>query len=148
MLETALVKDWMTSPVITTTPHERITHVHQMMKEFGIRRVPVVDEQGRVIGIVTIGDIREASPSDATTLSIWELNYLWGQLIVEKIMTPKPLTVTADTTMIQAAQIMLDHKVSGLPVLDANDGLVGMLTESDIFRFLVKNRDAITAEKL
>ena len=148
MLETALVKDWMTSPVITTTPHERITHVHQMMKEFGIRRVPVVDEQGRVIGIVTIGDIREASPSDATTLSIWELNYLWGQLIVEKIMTPKPLTITSDTTMIQAAQIMLDHKVSGLPVLDANDGLVGMLTESDIFRFLVKNRDAITAEKL
>lgn len=147
MLEDALVKDWMTSPVITTTAHERITHVHQMMKEYGVRRVPVVDDHGRVIGIVTIGDIREASPSDATTLSIWELNYLWGQLIVEKIMTPKPLTIRPDMTLIQAAQIMLDRKVSGLPVLDVNDELVGMLTESDIFRFIVKTRDAVAPEQ-
>jgi len=139
MLEDIKVKEWMTSPVIHITPRTPISHAHQIMKEKGIRRLPVVDD-GRLVGIVTIGDIREASPSDATTLSIWELNYLWAQLTVEKVMTRKVMTVQPDTTLIDAAAIMLETKVSGLPVVEADQKLVGIITESDVFRMLVKSR--------
>jgi acetoin utilization protein AcuB len=139
MLDEVLVKEWMSSPVVTIAPETPISKAHQLMKEQGIRRLPVVDK-GRLVGIVTIGDIREASPSDATTLSIWELNYLWAQLTVEKVMTRKVLTVKPDSSIVDAAQIMLDQKVSGLPVLDDTGSLVGILTESDIFRMLVKSR--------
>ena len=142
MLENVLVKEWMSSPVISVEPETTISKAHQLMKEKGIRRLPVV-EKGRLVGIITIGDIREASPSDATTLSIWELNYLWAQLTVEKVMTRKALTVKSDSSMIDAAQIMLENKVSGLPVMDAGGMLVGILTESDIFRMLVKSRTPV-----
>ncbi|HLV34863.1 MAG TPA: CBS domain-containing protein [Spirillospora sp.] len=139
MLDEVLVKEWMSSPVVTIAPETPISKAHQLMKEQGIRRLPVV-EKGRLVGIVTIGDIREASPSDATTLSIWELNYLWAQLTVEKVMTRKVHTVKPDSPIVDAAQIMLDQKVSGLPVVDDAGSLVGILTESDIFRMLVKSR--------
>src|SRR5690606_15741516 len=128
MLETVLVKEWMTSPVISVSPATSISTAHQIMKEKGIRRLPVLEE-GALVGIVTIGDVREASPSDATTLSIWELTYLWAQLTVEKVVTRKVLRVRPDTSIIDAAQIMLEGKVSGLPVLDSGGQLVGMLTE-------------------
>jgi CBS domain-containing protein len=146
MLENVVVREWMTSPVITVTPQTSISSAHQIMKENGIRRLPVVENE-RLVGIVTIGDVREASPSDATTLSIWELNYLWAQLTVERVMTRKTLTIRADSPLLDAAQIMLDHKVSGLPVVDENDRLVGILTESDIFRMLVKSRTQASTPK-
>lgn len=137
MLATTFVREWMTSPVMTISPFTSITSAHQIMKEKGIRRLPVVDDDG-LVGIVTLGDVREASPSDATTLSIWELNYLWSQLTVEKIMTRKVFSVAPDESILAAAQLMLDQKVSGLPVLDKTGKLVGMITESDIFRMLVR----------
>jgi acetoin utilization protein AcuB len=99
-----------------------------------------VIKDGRLLGIVTIGDIREATPSDATTLSIWELNYLWAQLKVENVMSRKVLTVTADEPLINAAQIMLESKISGLPVLDNANQVIGIITESDMFRMLVKSQ--------
>ena len=139
MLENIQVKEWMTGQVITVSPTTSISTAHQSMKEHGVRRLPVVDD-GQLVGIVTIGDVREASPSDATTLSIWELNYLWAQLTVEKIMTRKVLTIEQNRPILDAAQIMLEQKVSGLPVVDDKGALVGMLTESDIFRMLVKSR--------
>ena len=139
MLEKVLVKEWMSSPVKTVKPDTAISRAHQLMKDDGIRRLPVMDG-GQLAGIVTIGDIREASPSDATTLSIWELNYLWAQLTVEMVMTRNVISVRPDASMIDAAQLMLDHKISGLPVVDLQDGMVGMVTESDIFRMLVKSR--------
>ncbi len=146
MLQDALVKQWMSSPVISIRKGERVKHVHQLMKEYHIRRIPVVADD-ELIGIVTIGDIREASPSDATSLSIWEMNYLWEQMTVEKIMTSKPLTIRPDITMIHAAQIMLNHKISGLPVLNDVGEPVGILSESDIFRFLVKSCDTVPSEQ-
>ncbi|GIL11592.1 MAG: CBS domain-containing protein [Chloroflexi bacterium] len=139
MLENVKVSEWMTSPVITVSPSTSISAAHQIMKENGIRRVPVV-ENDHLVGIITIGDVREASPSDATTLSIWELNYLWAQLTVERVMSRKVITVSAEQCILDAAQLMLDHKVSGLPVVDEGGKLIGILTESDIFRMLVKSR--------
>ncbi|RMG86295.1 MAG: CBS domain-containing protein [Chloroflexi bacterium] len=143
MLGDITVKEWMSTPVITVTPDTPISDAHKLMKEKGIRRLPVVEEE-RLVGIVTIGDIREASPSDATTLSIWELNYLWAQLTVGKVMTKKVYTVSPDTPIADAAKLMLDSKVSGLPVVDGNK-LVGMLTESDIFRMVVQEAHQASA---
>jgi CBS domain-containing protein len=137
MLENVKIREWMNSPVVTVSPTTPISSAHQIMKRNGIRRLPVV-ENDKVVGIITIGDIREASPSDATTLSIWELNYLWAQLTVEKVMTRKVVTVKPDDLLVDAAELMLEHKVSGLPVLDADEKLVGMITESDMFRMLIK----------
>ena len=138
MFEHVTVRDWMTAPVITVSPDTLLTVAHHTMKENSIRRLPVV-ENNRLVGIITIGDVREASPSDATTLSIWELNYLWSQLTVDKVMTRTVRTIGADQSILDAAQIMLDQKISGLPVVNEKGYLVGMLTESDIFRMLVKS---------
>lgn len=146
MLEKITVGEWMSTPVVSISPSLPISNAHQIMKRNNIRRLPVVEDE-QVVGIITIGDVREASPSDATTLSIWELNYLWAQLTVEKVMTRKVITVTPDTAIVDAAEMMLEHKVSGLPVVNAQGKLVGILTESDIFRMLIKARTDELAQK-
>lgn len=138
MLENVKIREWMNTPVVTVSPTTPISSAHQIMKRNGIRRLPVV-ENDQLVGIVTIGDIREASPSDATTLSIWELNYLWAQLTVEKVMTRQVITVKPDDALVSAAELMLEHKVSGLPVVNDEKKLVGILTESDVFRMLIKS---------
>jgi len=135
-----LVKDWMTRDPIVITPETTLPEAHRIMAEHKIRRLPVVDN-GKLVGIVTRGDIREASPSDATSLSIFELNYLLAKLAVKQIMTRKPVTVKPGTTVERAAQIMLEHKIGGLPVVEGGN-LVGIITESDIFRMLVLGRAA------
>jgi acetoin utilization protein AcuB len=138
MFEHVTVKEWMIAPVFSVRPNTPISEAHQLMKDKKVRRLPVL-RGDELVGIVTIGDVREASPSGATTLSIWELNYLWSQLTVEKVMSKRVLTVTPAALMLDAAEIMLEHKISGLPVVE-NHKLVGMITESDIFRMLVKSR--------
>ncbi|SNB72901.1 CBS domain-containing protein [Thermoflexus hugenholtzii] len=131
------VRDWMTPNPITISPRTTLPEAHQIMKEKRIRRLPVVDENGHLVGIVTLGDVREASPSDATSLSIFELNYLLARLTVDKIMTRKVITVTPDTPIYEAARLMLEHKIGGLPVVE--DGrVVGIITESDIFKMVVR----------
>jgi CBS domain-containing protein len=139
MFENVLVREWMTDPVISISPTTLISEAHQVMKEHGVRRLPVL-KNDKLVGIITIGDVREASPSDATTLSIWELNYLWAQLTAEKVMTRNVLTVQPNTLMLDAAELMLNQKVSGLPVVNEQEELVGMITESDIFKMLVAER--------
>lgn len=138
MFENILVREWMTTPVYTVLPNTPITTAHKMMKDKNIRRLPVMGNKA-IIGIVTLGDVREASPSNATSLSIWELNYLWSQLTVDRIMTTQIITLSPDEPLINAADLMLKHKVSGLPVVE-NKVLVGIVTESDIFRMLVRSR--------
>jgi CBS domain-containing protein len=139
MLENVKVSDWMTSPVITVEPNTPLKTAHEIMKEHGIRRLPVVSRR-HLVGIITIGDIREASPSDATSLSVWELNYLWDQLKVEQVMTKSVVTVTPDTSILDAARLMLDKKISGMPVVGDHGDVTGILTESDIFKMLVESR--------
>ena len=135
-MKTELVKDWMTPNPICATPLMTLPEAHQLMKEHRIRRLPVVD-RGKLVGIVTRGDVRGAAPSEATSLSIFELHYLVGRITLERLMTKDPVTVPPDLTIGAAAQLMLQRKISGLPV--AQDGkLVGIITESDIFRMVVK----------
>ena len=137
MSDTLLVRQWMTKDAITVDEKTSLPQVHQLMKQRRIRRVPVVDKHGHLVGIVTRGDVREASPSNATSLSIYEVHYLLAQLTVDAIMTRNPKTVTPDTTIKEAARIMLESKISGLPVVDGNK-VVGIITESDIFRGLIE----------
>ncbi len=132
-----LVKDWMTPDVVTIYPDTTLPQAHRLMTEKGIRRLPVM-KNGRLVGIITRGDIREAEPSDATSLSIWELNYLLATLKVKEIMTPNPITVSQEATISEAAQVMLNNKISGLPVVDGSGKVVGIITESDIFRLVVQ----------
>lgn len=139
MLTDVYVKEWMTSPVISVEVNTAISVAHKIMKDNNIRRLAVVNHEGKLKGIVTIGDVREASPSDANTLSIWELNYLWAQITVDQIMSKKIVTVKPNDEVAVAAQAMLDMKISGLPVVDDSGALIGMITESDIFRMVVKN---------
>ena len=137
-----LIKDWMTREVVTISPDTALPEAHRLMTEKQIRRLPVM-KGDRLVGIVTRGDVREAEPSGATSLSIWEVNYLLSKLKIEKIMTRKPLTIFQDATIGEAANMMLEHKISGLPVIDSKEKLVGIITESDIFRIVVNRWSTI-----
>lgn len=138
-MKTELVKDWMTKEVITVEKKTTLPEAHKLMTDKKIRRLPVLDKNGRLVGIVTRGDIRGAEPSQATTLSIWELNYLLGQLAVSEIMSRNLKTVPESATIGTAARMMLENRISGLPVMNNKGALVGIITESDIFRLLVES---------
>lgn len=125
----------MTRDVVTITPETTLPEAHRLMTEKRIRRLPVVQDD-RLVGIITRGDVRGAEPSEATSLSIWELNYLLAQLSIDEIMTTEVVTVAPETTIRDAAQLMLDNKISGLPVVDEENRVVGIITESDIFRLV------------
>jgi CBS domain-containing protein len=110
---------------------------YKIMTTHGIRRLPLVDRHGHLVGIITLGDVRGAEPSQATSLSIWEMNYLMAKLKAKEVMTSNPITVFETATIGAAARIMLDSRISGLPVVDRASALVGIITESDIFSMVV-----------
>lgn len=130
-----LVNEWMTRDVISISSETSLTEAHQIMKSKQIRRLPVVDH-GKVVGIVTLGDVRGAEPSMASSLSVWEVNELLAKLKVGKIMTRNPTTIERNASIGEAARVMLENKFSGLPVVDEQNQLVGIITESDIFRLV------------
>jgi CBS domain-containing protein len=132
------VQDWMTKNVVTVQPETSLPEADELMREHKIRRLPVVDSSGKLVGIVTKGDVREAKPSQATSLSIWELNYLIGKLKVKDFMTKTVVTVPAGASLGEVANLMLKYKISGIPVVDQVGHLVGMVTESDLFRMMVR----------
>jgi acetoin utilization protein AcuB len=132
-----LVRDWMSSDVVTIRPDTTLPEAHKLMIDEEIRRLPVVDIENRLLGIVTIGDVRSAEPSPATSLSIWEMNYLLASLKIDKIMSKNPKTITPDSTIGEAARMMLENRISGLPVVDGENHVIGILTESDIFSMVV-----------
>lgn len=134
-MDALAVRQLMRSPVVTVSPRATLPQLKHLMREHGIRRLPVVEDD-RVIGIVTLGDVRNAFPSDATTLSIYELSYLLDKVTAGEIMRTDLVTIEADAPVVDAARAMLEHKVSGLPVVE-RDRLVGIITESDIFRAIV-----------
>jgi acetoin utilization protein AcuB len=132
-----IIKEWMTKDVITVDPEASMMRAAKLMKEKNIRRLPVVDDKGKLLGILSDRDIKEASPSKATTLDVHELYYLLSEIKVKNIMTPNPLTIRDTDTVIKCAAIMLDKKVSGLPVLDENDKLVGIMSQNEVYRVLL-----------
>ncbi len=131
-----LVGERMTHPVITISPDLPIAEALDLMKREHIRRTPVV-ENGKLVGIVSDKDLLNASPSPATSLSVWELNYLLSKVKVRDVMTKDVITVTEDTPIEQAARIMADNKIGGLPVLRGDD-VVGIITETDLFKIFLE----------
>jgi acetoin utilization protein AcuB len=108
-----------------------------LMRREKVRRFPVVDEHGQLVGIVSEMDLLNASPSDATSLSIWELNYLISKITVGQIMKHDVISATEDTPIEEAARTMADHKIGGLPVVRGRE-VVGIVTETDIFRVFLE----------
>lgn len=131
-----IVSKRMTANPTTITSSMTILDALQLMRSNKFRRLPVVDN-GKLVGIVTDRDLREVSASPATSLSVFELNYLLAKMQVKDIMTKKVLTVSADATVEEAALIMYNHKIGGLVVLDDKQAVVGILTETDIFKTFV-----------
>jgi len=130
------VGERMSRPVISVPPDIPIIDALNLMRREHIRRAPVVKD-GRLIGIISEKDLLNASPSAATTLSVWELNYLLSKITVQEIMTKEVLTIDEGTPIEEAARIMADNKVGGLPVLKDNH-LVGMITETDLFKVFLE----------
>jgi acetoin utilization protein AcuB len=126
----------MSHPVISIPPDIPITEALNLMKQERIRRLPVV-KGGKIVGIVSDKDLLNASPSSATSLSVWEMNYLLSKITIREVMTKKVLTVTEDTPIEEAARIMADNKIGGLPVL-RNSSVVGIITETDLFKIFLE----------
>ncbi|MDR1360099.1 MAG: CBS and ACT domain-containing protein [Deltaproteobacteria bacterium] len=132
-----LVKNWMTTNVITVSPDTSMMKASRLMKEKGIRRLPVVDENGSLLGIVSDRDIKEASPSKATSLEVHEMYYLLSELKIRDIMTKDPVCAGENDSVEGVALLMLEKRFGGMPVVDEQKHLKGIITDSDIFKLLV-----------
>ncbi len=128
-----LVSNRMTKNPITVKPDLPVAEALEWMRKENIRRFPVVNKKGKLVGIVTRDDLLYASPSSVTSLSMWEVTYLMSQVTVDETMTKEVVTVTEDTPLEEAARIMADNKFGGMPVM-RGDEVVGVITESDLFR--------------
>jgi len=128
-----LIREWMSKDVLTVDENTSLMRATRLMKENNIRRLPVVSH-GKLIGIITDRDVKDASPSKSTTLDIHELYYLLSEMKVKDVMTPSPLTLMGIESLEKAATIMLHSKISGLPVVDESGYLIGLLSETDVLR--------------
>jgi len=131
-----LVREKMHRSVITISPDQSLFAAKERMRKHGIRRLPVVRD-GQLVGMVTDRDVRQAWASPATALSTHELLYLLDKVTVEEIMTSRVFTVTPDTPLVEAARLLHDRKIGGLPVVEGKT-LVGILTETDLLATLIE----------
>jgi len=131
-----LVSNWMSKNVITVDVDDSMQNAMKLMKENGIRMLPVLKKE-KLVGVVTDRDLKRASASDATTLDIHELLYLISKIKVGSIMTPNPVTVPRNFTVEETAEVLLRNKISGVPVVDQNGKVVGIITQVDLFRVLI-----------
>jgi acetoin utilization protein AcuB len=131
-----LVGNRMTLHPVTVSPHSSVAVAMTIMRDRKIRRLPVLDNRGHLVGIVSDRDILQASPSPATSLAKWEIPELLDKLTVEKVMTTDIVSIPDDTPLEEAARIMADRRIGGLPVMKGA-ALVGIITESDLFKVLL-----------
>ena len=131
-----LVKNWMSKTVITGDVNDSMNDVMSLMKKHGIGMVPVM-KKGKLVGIVTDRDLKRSSASDATTLEIHELLFLISKIKVKDIMTKDPITVPFDFTVEEAAEVLMNNRISGAPVTDQEGQIVGTITKGDLFRVLI-----------
>ena len=132
-----LVGERMSQPVITIPPDMSMFDALNLMKKEHIRRLPVVDKKGNLIGMVSENDLLHASPSDATSLSIWEVTYLVSKIQIKRIMAKEVIMVTKDTPLEEAARIMADNKIGGVPVVQEGK-VIGIITETDLFKIFLE----------
>jgi len=133
-----LVKERMTTPAVVVQADTPFQEALKLMRDNKFRRLPVVDRDGVLVGIVSERDLLHASPSPATTLSVWEVNYLLWKLKVADIMTHHVLTIDPESPLEDAASLMVSRKIGGMPVVDNQNHVLGVITETDIFRAFVE----------
>ena len=131
-----LVKDWMTHDPITVSSDVTLPQAYWLMIKNNIRRVPVL-EHGQLVGIVTLDDLKRMEPISFAGLDMIQTSDMLSKLPVRRVMTENPKTITSSATLVDAARLLLKHRISALPVVD-DDKLVGIITESDIFRAIVE----------
>jgi acetoin utilization protein AcuB len=131
-----LVKNWMSKKVITIDVDDSMQHAISMMKENDIRLLPVL-KTGKLVGIVTDRDLKRASPSDATTLDVHELLYLISKIRIKDIMNKEPITVPEDFTVEETAEVLMKHRLSGVPVVSNKGQVVGVITQHDLFKVMI-----------
>jgi CBS domain-containing protein len=129
------VRDIMSSPVFTVAPHTRLPAIKLLMRQNQVHRLPVVDGP-RLVGIITLGDVRNAFPSDIAFVGTFEQTNLLDKVTAQDIMRTDVLTITPDAALVEAATLLVSHKLGGLPVLDG-DRLVGIITKSDLCRAII-----------
>jgi acetoin utilization protein AcuB len=127
----------MTTDVVTVDEDTSMMKASIIMKEKKIRCLPVVNAIGELVGIVSDRDLRDAAPSKATTLDVYELNYLLSSIKIKDLMTTNLVYVRPDETVEFAAILLLENKVSSLPVINNNGDLVGIITQTDIFKVVI-----------
>jgi len=132
-----LVRDRMSRNPITTRPDASVPDALKVMQGSKVRALPVLDDKGELVGVVSLVDLFRVSASPATSLSVWELDYLLEKIKVEEVMTRDVITVTEDTAVEEAGRIMADNRISGLPVMRGQE-LVGVITESHLFNVLLE----------
>ena len=132
-----LVRDWMTNEPLIVKPDISITEAYQLMIENQIRRLPVIGKD-KLVGMVTLSDLYKVKPFDTVSISLLEITQQVSNMTVDEVMAPEPITVMDDMTVGEAAQLMLEYRISGLPVIDRAESLVGIITESDIFRIVIQ----------
>lgn len=133
-----LVRERMTSPAVTISPDTPFQEALKLMRDRKFRRLPIVDAAGKIVGIVSERDLLHAAPSPATSLSVWEVNYLLWKLKVSDIMTRNVVTINQNMPIEDAASLMVTRKIGGLPVVDDEGAIVGVITETDIFKAFVE----------
>lgn len=131
-----LVKNWMSRNVFTITPEDSMQDAVYLMREHKVRTLPVV-KNDEVVGIVSETDIKRASASDATGLDVHEILYLISKIKIKDIMSKNPITVHEDLTVEETAEILMKEKISGVPVLDNEGKILGIITRDDLFNVLI-----------
>ena len=132
-----LVKGWMTTDVISVDEDTSMMKASIIMKEKKIRFLSVINKKGELVGIVSDRDLKDAAPSKATTLDVYELNYLLSSIKLKDLMTVNVVYVKPDETVEFAAILMLENKISSLPVINDKGALIGIITQTDIFKLLI-----------
>jgi len=132
-----LVYERMSRHPMTVSPNTAVEQALKRMRDEKVRRFPVVDDDGKLVGIVSDKDLLYAAPSPATSLSIYELHYLYSRITISQVMTRDVVTVQEDDPIEEAARVMVDNKIGGLPVMREGK-LVGIITETDIFKTLME----------
>lgn len=132
-----IIRDVMTKSPVTVTEDTTVTEAKAIMNQHNFSKLPVLDKSKRLVGIITKNDIQKASPSDATTLDMFELGYLLSKLTVGKFMTKKVITALETEVIEEAARIMVDNNIGCIPVMN-DDVLVGIVTENDLFRLFTE----------
>jgi len=131
------VQKWMTKDPVTIDQEASIIEAIHLMKEKGVRRLPVM-AKGRFTGLITERMIKDYTPGRATSLDTWEVHYLLSKTLVKEVMNPSPITVTPDMDLATAAQLILDHKLYGLCVVNDRGDLVGIMSVGDMLRAVVE----------